>query len=118
MTIDATSLAQVVGTNIMLKRKVRGLTQEQLAELVGIEQQSLSRMEKGRIAPRFDRLQRFADVLHCPASEFFRVPGEGAEETWATIMDIIRPLSVESQKSVISVAAEMARTILHLEEKL
>jgi hypothetical protein len=75
-------------------------------------------MEKGRIAPRFDRLQRFADILHCSVAELFRTPGDGTDETLATIVDIIRPLSAESQKSVVSVAAEMARTILRFEGKV
>lgn len=106
------SLAILVGSNIMARRKRRNMTQEQLAELVGIGQQSLSRMEKGHISPRFDRLQRFADVLGCPVADLFRVDGSEGE---ASINDLIRPLSEDSRATVINVVTEITRAMLRLE---
>ena len=50
MTKAPSPLTLAVGANIQQKRKLRGLTQEKLAEMVGIGQQSLSRMEKGQLA--------------------------------------------------------------------
>ena len=109
------ALAILVGTNIMVRRKKRKLTQERLAEMVGIGQQSLSRMEKGHIAPRFDRLQAFASALGCTVADLF-LQEDGGIQT-ASINEIIRPLSVDSQLAVINVVTEIVQAMLKLEKR-
>jgi len=44
-------------------RILRGLTQEQLAELVGTRQPSIARLESGRSEPRLSFLRRVAEAL-------------------------------------------------------
>lgn len=44
-------------------RIMRGLTQTQLAELVGTKQPSVARLESGQSTPRLDFLQRLAAAL-------------------------------------------------------
>jgi transcriptional regulator with XRE-family HTH domain len=41
----------------------RGLTQEQLAELVGTKQPSIARLESGQSAPRLSFLKKVVDAL-------------------------------------------------------
>lgn len=50
------------------------MTQEALAETLGISQESLCRMEKGLIAPRFERLFDFARALDCSIADLFAEP--------------------------------------------
>ena len=57
------NLSVLVGNAIMKRRQRKGLTQAEFAKLLGIEQHSLSRMEKGTIAPKMSRLQQIADYL-------------------------------------------------------
>ena len=64
-------LAIIVGANISTKRKRKGLNQVQLAELLGIGPDSLSRIESGITAPKFQTLEKMAQVLECPVAEFF-----------------------------------------------
>jgi transcriptional regulator with XRE-family HTH domain len=97
----------------MNRRKRRNLTQERLAEMVGIGQQSLSRMEQGHIAPRFERLQGFAAALGCTVADLFKQ--EDDESLQASIDDIIRPLSAASQQTLINILSEMSRAMLKLE---
>lgn len=91
------------------KRKSRGFTQEELAEKVGIGQQSLSRMEQGHIAPKFERLQDFAEALNCPVADLFRTGDKNAEIQAVSIMDILQPLSTEAQELVVNHVADMVR---------
>lgn len=107
------SLAEIFGANILLRRKRRNLSQEKLAELVGISQQSLSRMENGHIAPKFERLQDFANALGCSLAALFEQTSE--EESDTVLSDIIRPLSADSQKAIINIVLEMAQAMLKLE---
>ena len=64
-------LAIIVGANISTRRKRKGLNQVQLAELLGIGPDSLSRIESGITAPKFQTLEKMAQVLECPVAEFF-----------------------------------------------
>ena len=43
----------------------RGLSQKQLAELIGVEQQHVSRWENGKHRPSVDVLIKIAAVLNC-----------------------------------------------------
>ncbi|MCL1916047.1 MAG: helix-turn-helix domain-containing protein [Desulfovibrionaceae bacterium] len=111
--VGSKALEKIVGENIFIRRKRRNLTQEKLAEMVGIGQQSLSRMERGHIAPRFDRLQELAGALGCPVAALFEQ--KVGDEPDIFFADMLRPLSPDSQKAVVNVAAEMARAMLKLE---
>jgi transcriptional regulator with XRE-family HTH domain len=58
-------LAKRLGALVSARRKSLGLTQGQLAETVGIEQESMSRIETGMITPSLSRLLSLADALDC-----------------------------------------------------
>ncbi|MBO6087383.1 helix-turn-helix transcriptional regulator [bacterium] len=61
----------LIGRRIKAIRKSRGLTQEKLCELIGIEPQSMSYMETGKFAPSPDTLQKLSDVLNVKPYEFY-----------------------------------------------
>jgi len=111
------SITRIVGHNIQLRRKKCKLTQEVLAEIVGIEQQSLSRMEKGKIAPRLERLQDFAEALGCTVADLFKDVSAEDDDTISALKAAINPLSESSQQAVIDIATETARVMLRLEKK-
>jgi transcriptional regulator with XRE-family HTH domain len=115
MSRGVKSLAEIVGHNILNRRKKRKLTQEALADMVGIGQQSLSRMEKGRIAPRFDRLQRFAEMLGCTVADLFKEGEVSGSAPLAGLQSLMRPLSASSQQVVVNIAFEVASAMLKLE---
>ncbi|MBB5143707.1 helix-turn-helix domain-containing protein [Desulfovibrio intestinalis] len=94
------SLTQTVGQAICLRRKALAMSQEELAEKVGIGQQSLSRMEQGKIAPKFERLQLFADALQCRVVDLFLAPESSADACAESLASLLRPLS-EEQRSFI-----------------
>ncbi|MBM6725185.1 MULTISPECIES: helix-turn-helix domain-containing protein [Oscillospiraceae] len=60
-----------IGLNIMYYRKQQGLTQEQLAEMVGITQQHLQRVETAHSVPSLSKLLDIADVLGVPVQKLF-----------------------------------------------
>lgn len=51
------------GRKIVEARTVNRLTQEELAERAGLQQNNLSRIENGKYNPGLDILQRIADAL-------------------------------------------------------
>lgn len=108
MTDDTNSLTQLVGRNIYSKRKRLGLTQEELAERIGIGQQSLSRMEKGRIAPKFERLQIIADTLGCPVADLFRENDPDTSALVERIIDMLHGLDTRRRELVFRHAVGLA----------
>jgi transcriptional regulator with XRE-family HTH domain len=67
----ALSLRQQFGIRLKAIRLERKLTQEQLAELVGISVDFLSLIERGLNAPSFEVLERMANRLHLQVRELF-----------------------------------------------
>ena len=65
-----------IGARIKELRKNAGLTQEQLAEQVGLDARHLSRLEVGRHFPSLDSLERIAQALNLPLAEFFQFPSD------------------------------------------
>jgi transcriptional regulator with XRE-family HTH domain len=62
-----------MAANYRLKaaRVLKGLTQLQLAEKLGLEEHEISRLETGRSTPDGPTKQRIAEVLGKPAFELF-----------------------------------------------
>lgn len=60
-----------LGLKIKELRKRKGLTQEELAELIQMEQNSISVMASGRNFPTLGTLEKIAKVLDVNLSDFF-----------------------------------------------
>ena len=103
------SLAQIVGQAIFQRRRALGMSQEELAEKVGIGQQSLSRMEQGKTAPRFERLQNLADSLGCRVVDLFAEPQESADFYAASLAELFSVLSDEQRVFVHRQAAQLVQ---------
>ncbi len=60
-----------VGKRLRLRRSLMGLSQEKLAELVGVTFQQIQKYERGTNRIGCSRLYRLAQVLQVPVSYFF-----------------------------------------------
>lgn len=65
------ALKQQLGENIQKLRKARKITQEQLAEFVGIDPKNISRIEKGNNYPTAENLSLIANALGVDIYELF-----------------------------------------------
>jgi transcriptional regulator with XRE-family HTH domain len=105
------NLAAVVGGNISRRRKAMGMTQTELAEKLDMGGDSLSRIEKGVVAPRFQRLEEMAKVLDCSVADLFRKDSEPLGIKLGTVEDMLKPLPPDAQEDIICLMMDMARTI-------
>lgn len=90
-------VARLFGERIAAKRKEKGITQEALAEKLGISQESLCRMEKGLISPRFERLLDFSKALDCPIADLFAKPVKNT-----TVVPSIHPSGPDAARVPVS----------------
>lgn len=63
---------RAIGDQIRAARRDANLTQEKLAELAGLDRQSINRIEQGHQAAIIDNLIRIADALGVPLSDLVR----------------------------------------------
>jgi len=106
-------LSKILGANIAAKRSRLGLTQAQLAELLDIGQDALSRMEKGVISPKISRLPILASSLRCSVAELFRMPNESSPERAAAIEEILRILPSEQQEHILQIMSEIVSILVN-----
>ena len=64
-------LKMAANNRLKAARVLKGMTQLRLAELVGLKEIEISRIETGRISPDVALKQRIADVLGKPTFELF-----------------------------------------------
>ena len=75
-------VGEIVGRRVREIRARRGLTQAQVAESAGLAVETISRLERGRQAPRIDRLVAVAAALDATVGEIAdgAVPKRGHDE--------------------------------------
>ncbi len=87
-------------------RKMRGLTQEQLAEAAGMSRSHLAEIEGGKRPPNTRRMEAIAKVLRVAPADLFplRKDDAGTEE----LVETFRRLSPEDRAQIIRLARMMA----------
>ena len=79
-----------LGENIQTIRKHRGMKQQELANKIGINMQSLSKIERGVNYPTFDTLEKIMDVLGVTPNELLSGEWKYIDHTEPYIMDVIK----------------------------
>ena len=74
-----------IGKYIADKRHARGLTQEQLAEKLGVSNKTVSKWENGKSMPDYSIIQKLCEALHITLAEL--MDGEDAAEESVRVYD-------------------------------
>lgn len=89
----------VLGDNIKKIRKAKGLKQDELAELIGLEVKSLSLIETGNGFASAKTLDKLVAVLNVPVSELFAVQNENdAQFIYTQIIDNLNFIKSNPEK--------------------
>jgi transcriptional regulator with XRE-family HTH domain len=64
-TADRGWFFAAIADKVAARRQEKGLSQRELAEIVGTTQSAIARLERGGRPPRIDTLLRIADALDC-----------------------------------------------------
>lgn len=100
MPTQTTGVAKKLGKKIARERVARELTQEQLAEMLGVEQETISRFERGLTLPPLPRLIQLADVFDVPLDALLRGTTNRSADEAADIADMLTKLG-ESDRELI-----------------
>ena len=95
-----------IGGYIARKRKEQNLTQEQLAQQLGVSNKTISKWENGKCMPDYSIIQKLCDVIHVSLPEL--MDGEDAAEDSVRVYDdeqildlLRRTQELERQKVVL-----------------
>lgn len=81
------TLKNKFGKRIRELRKSKKLTQEQFAELIGMEPSNISKMESGLHFPQPEKLEKLAKILDVNVSELFNFEHFNKEEDLINYID-------------------------------
>ena len=70
------SVKKLFGNNLHSYRKLRGFSQEQLAEKLNISVKHLSTLETGKVFASADLIEKLSDILDVSISALFYTPEE------------------------------------------
>jgi len=102
----------LLGDRIRELRKARGLTQEQLAEMVGVEQKHVSRLELGKSFPTIERLEKLAEAFNVPLRDFFDyVHLSDSDTRIASIDEMLKGLNDEDQRIAYKIMKEVIKSL-------
>ena len=95
-----------IGSYIARKRREENLTQEQLAERLGVSNKTVSKWENGKCMPDYGIIQKLCDALHVTLSEL--MDGEDAAQDSVRVYDdgqildlLRRTQELERQKGIL-----------------
>ncbi|MEK7858683.1 MAG: helix-turn-helix transcriptional regulator [Elusimicrobiota bacterium] len=103
----------LLGRRIREERKVRGLTQQQLADVVGMDAGHLSRVEHGKAVPSINAVKKIADALALPIAKLFAdIPLQKAREDrgWARKLGaVVRDVPPRHREKILRILKTIVR---------
>jgi len=106
-----------VGQAIAERRQLACITQAELAERLGVSQETVSRMENGHFDPPMARLPEMADLFGCQVAEFFVRASDTVDSNAFAISYFIDELPREDQEHVLDLVASTAKHLIAIRAK-
>jgi transcriptional regulator with XRE-family HTH domain len=108
---DKEKLSKSVGALIAVRRKKLGLTQGQLAELVNIEQESMSRIETGSVTVSLGRLISLADALDCSVETLLRPASHRKQDQIVMLAELLNELNGSERAFALGVVRDFVELV-------
>jgi transcriptional regulator with XRE-family HTH domain len=107
-TVEGSALGARIDQNIKVARTRLGMTQSLLAEALGIESVTVSRIETGAQLPSVDRLEEIANVLKVSLPTLLSDPTE--KETFGELLgEAVKDLPLRAKEFVYGFAVQYAQ---------
>ena len=104
-------IQQTVGKNIRFSREAAGLTQELLAEKVGVSGSYIGYLERGKKSPSLSLLCKISDVLHIDPAMLFKSSESKKDQELTKLILTLSDKEVGSIKFLNQVAIAYFKSI-------
>jgi transcriptional regulator with XRE-family HTH domain len=104
---DMDRLASVVGRAIARNRVAAGLTQEQVAERLGIGNEAVSRVERGLVMPNVMRLMELADVFDCDIVDLLTEVSSRPSDQARHVARLLSSVSSKDREMIVEIVERL-----------
>lgn len=101
-------ISQTVGAAIASHRVRAGLTQEDVAERLGVGNEAISRLERGIVLPSIPRLSELAELFDCRIDELLLTASDRVPDQVAAMESHLSDLSPEDRAFIVNQARATA----------
>lgn len=102
---------KLIGKRIKMYRMAKGLTQEELAEKIGLSRNYYSAAERGVYSLNLDKVVEIINILDCSADEIFAdVINNGYKIKTSILSEKISLLPKDEQERILSVVDTLVTT--------
>lgn len=112
MTPKEKRLATKMGRVIAVRRLEKKLTQAELAEKIDVEQETISRFERGASLPPLGRLADIADALSCPLEDLLRSGSSRLEDEAQSIARALEKLADSDRRMIGEIVEQICTRLL------
>ena len=102
---------RLLGARIKELRRIKGLSQEKIAEIVGVDPKHISRIEVGKSYPSIDTLEKIAAALGMELKDFFEFAHhlKSPDNIIKDINRLIKGISEEKLRQILKIVRAIAR---------
>ena len=98
---ESKQLAKLVGQAIARQRVRCKLSQEQVAERLGIGSEAVSRIERGIVMPNVERLVELAGIFGCETADWLTEGSSRPEDQSRRLYDLLSTLDMSDRTLVM-----------------
>lgn len=106
-----TSRIRDVGLSIAKRRMATGLTQEYVAEQLGIGVEAVSRIERGVVQPTISRLLELADIFKCNVADLLTESSPRVTDQASRLEQLLEPLNNADRTLVLDIIEKMTQRL-------
>ncbi|MBU4626641.1 helix-turn-helix transcriptional regulator [Pseudomonas fluorescens] len=111
MKTDQKGLAEAIGRAIARQRMRAGLTQEEVAERLGVGNEAVSRIERGIVIPNIIRLFDFASIFGCEATELLSESSPLPDDQASRLSQLLVALNQSDRQLLVEVIDRLSERL-------
>lgn len=108
---DQKALAEAVGRAVAKQRVRCGMTQEAVAEILGVGNEAVSRIERGVVIPTVLRLFDFASIFGCEAAELLNEASLRPSDQASRISRLLSELKDADRQLVVELVERLSERL-------
>ncbi|HBN9701681.1 TPA: helix-turn-helix transcriptional regulator [Pseudomonas aeruginosa] len=108
---DQKALAEAVGRAIAKQRMRCGMTQDEVAEILDVGNEAVSRIERGIVMPNIARLFEFATIFNCNAMELLSEASLRPDDQASRISGLLNALEESDRQLVVEMVERLSERL-------
>lgn len=110
-------IGPLLGKNVAMRRKALALTQLQLAERLGVETETISRLERGTNLPSLQRLASLSEALEIPVADLLSQSVSTRSDQALMIERWLVPLTTRERRFVVESIRQLCDYIAEIRRR-